>query len=269
MRPPIGLRGEVETTLPIGAGLSSSAALLVALALAFGYDGSDVELALMCQRAEARASGVPVGVMDPLVSACGRATHALLIDCHTLEFARVPLPDSVRFAAVHSGQPRTLAGSAYGVRRAEVAAAATALGSPLREASPQDVRCIDDPVLRRRARHVVSENERTRLFAAAMAARDLAAVGELMEQSQASLRDDYEVSTPTVDALVEQLRAWPGVIGARMTGGGFGGAVVVAAHADSALPGWEMIPSDGALALRREATECPGASASSRGPTAS
>ena len=215
LRPLVGGRGSVTTTLPVGGGLSSSAALEVSVAVA-----------LACQRAEHLACGVPTGIMDQLVSAGGQEGHVLLIDCTTLERRPVALPEDVEVLVVHSGQARTLAGSAYAERRAQVDTASEWLGRPMRDARLGDIDTIDDAVIRRRARHVVSENARVLAFADALDAADLAGAGALMGESHASLRDDFEVSTPTVDALVDHLAATPGVWGVRMTGGGFGGCVV-------------------------------------------
>ncbi|MCU1452548.1 MAG: Galactokinase, partial [Acidimicrobiales bacterium] len=228
LRPERGFTGTVATTLPVGAGLSSSSALTVAVALALGFDGSPVELARACQRAEIRASGVPGGIMDQLASAAGVERHALLIDCHALTIEPVPLPPHTEVVVVHSGEPRRLAESAYGERRAECERAEQALG-PLRLIDARDLGAVErlaDPVLRRRARHVVTENARVRAFVQAFRAGDVIAAGRLMAGSHASLRDDFEVSTPTLDRLVERLAATPGVYGARLTGAGFGGCVV-------------------------------------------
>jgi galactokinase len=220
-----GFSGTVSSTVPTGAGLSSSAALEVAVALALGFEGTPAELALLCQRAEQRASGVPCGVMDQLASAAGVAGHALLLDCTTLAVDPVPLPEDVEVVAVHSGEARQLAGSAYADRRAEVEAAEALVG-PLRTASLDAVAAIEDEVLRRRARHVVTENARVHALAAALRSGSLAEAGALMVESHASLRDDFAVSTPTLDALVARLCAMPGVVGARLTGAGFGGCAV-------------------------------------------
>ncbi|HUQ39094.1 MAG TPA: galactokinase [Acidimicrobiales bacterium] len=224
-RPPVGFDGGVSTTLPIGAGLSSSAALEVAVALALGFEGTALELALACQRAEQVASGVPCGVMDQLASAGGVDGHALLIDCTSLTIEPVGLPDGVEVVVIHSGQERTLMGSAYAERRAACEAAAAVVG-PLREATVDGLGVIVDEVTRARARHVVTENGRVRDFAAALVAGDHSAAGALMVASHASLRDDFEVSTPVLDALVDDLVATSGVHGARLTGAGFGGCVV-------------------------------------------
>jgi galactokinase len=246
LRPTEGFVGEVSTTLPIGAGLSSSAALEVAVALALGFEGSAVDLARLTQLAEHQASGVPCGIMDQLASAAGVAGHALLIDCHELTVTPIALPDDVEVRVVHSGQERQLAGSAYAERTAAVAAAEEELG-PLRLLrDPAAADALADPILRRRARHVISENERVRAVAAALPAGDLATVGEALAASHASLRDDFEVSTPVLDALVDRLAATTGVIGVRLTGAGFGGCVVALTEPGALDEGWSVHASDGA-----------------------
>lgn len=246
VRPTTGFTGEVTTTLPIGAGLSSSAALEVAVALALGFEGTPLALAELARRAEHRASGVPCGIMDQLTVAAGVAGHLLLIDCATLAIEPVPVPDGVEVRVIHSGQQRRLAESGYATRTAEVAAAERVLG-PLRLLTdPAEVDGVEDEVVRRRARHVITENARVRAFASALGAGDLAAAGELMAASHASLRDDYEVSTPVLDALVDRLEAIPGVHGARLTGAGFGGCVVVLAEPGAIDEGWLVRPSAGA-----------------------
>lgn len=245
VRPAVGGIGFVTTTLPVGAGLASSAALEVAVALALGFRGAPVELARACQEAEHLASAVPCGIMDQLASAAGVDGHALLIDCATLELTPVPLPDGVEVVVVDSGQRRSLADSRYGVRRAQCEEAAAEIG-PLRDASLAGVEAIGDDDLRRRARHVVTENGRVRAFAAALAAGDLAAAGALMVESHVSLRDDFEVSTRLLDELVERLSATPGVFGARLTGAGFGGCVVALTAAGSAVEGWRVRAVEGA-----------------------
>jgi len=248
VRPPVGFVGMVTTDLPIGGGLSSSAALEVAVALALGADGPPLDLARTCQRAEQRASGVPSGIMDQLASAAGVDGHALLIDCRDLTVEPVPLPPGAEVVVVDSGQARTLVGSAYAERRAQ-AEAATAVIGPLREATGADLDRLDDPLARRRARHVVTENERVRQFAAALAAGHLTGAGALMVASHASLRDDYEVSTPVLDALVERLLAVPGVYGARLTGAGFGGCVVALTDPGALAEGWPVRAAAGAAVV--------------------
>jgi galactokinase len=219
-----GFAGALSSDLPV-AGLSSSAAVEVATALALGHVGPPLAIAQLCQAAEHRAIGVPCGIMDQLTSAAGVAGHALLIDCHSLEITSCPLPEDVDVVIVQSGEHRELINSAYATRRAECEAAQKIIG-PLRLASPSDTEAIDDPTLRARARHVVTENLRVRAFAEALAHRDYTQAGRLMVESHTSLGADFEVSTPTLDALVDALVDTPGVHGARLTGAGFGGAVV-------------------------------------------
>ncbi len=249
MRPGSGGRATVTTTLPVGAGLSSSAALEVSFALALGFQGTPLELAQACQRAEHLASGVPSGVMDQLAAAAGREGHALLIDCRSFDVTPVPVPDDVVVIVVHSGQSRTLVGSPYAERRAQCDAAARIVG-PLRDASIDDVAALDDGVLRRRARHVITENARVTAFADALDRRDLSSAGRLMVESHRSLRDDFGVSTPALDALVDRLLAAPGVYGARLTGAGFGGCVVALAEPATPVDGWRLRPAAGASVLR-------------------
>jgi galactokinase len=237
LRPDHGVAGTVRTSLPLGAGLSSSSSLTVAVALALGFAGSPVELARACQRAEQLATGVPGGIMDQLTAATAVPGHALLIDCATLAVSPVRLPDDIDVVVVHSGERRALDVSAYARRRAECEAAEREMRQPLRTATLDAVERLDDARLRRRARHVVTENERVRAVARALVGGDLATVGAAMAASHASLRDDFEVSTPALDALAERLTAAPGVIGARLTGAGFGGCVIALAHAGARLEG--------------------------------
>ena len=249
MRPSFGLTGTVTTTIPIGGGMSSSHALQVAVALALGFEGSTVELAKLTQRAENRASGVPTGIMDQLSIVSGVAGHALLIDCGELTVDPVPLPDDIDVVVIFVAQ-RTLVGSAYADRVAECALAEREIGA-LRHAATADVAGIGDALIRRRAEHVVAENQRVRDFAAAMRTHDLEVAGKLMVASHASLRDLYETSTPQMDAAVAELAAMPGVYGARMTGGGFGGCVVAmtepgAIDLGGSRPAWTVHSVDGA-----------------------
>ncbi len=247
MSPATGIRGRVTTTIPIGGGMSSSHALEVAVALALGFDGGAVELAKLTQRAENRASGVPTGIMDQFSIAAGVAGHALLMDCGALTVTPVPMPEGVdvvvRFIA-----HRTLVGSAYADRVAECAAAEREIG-PLREATAHDAGRIADAVVRRRAQHVVAENQRVRDFAVALRAGDLRTAGELMVASHVSLRDLYETSIPVMDEAVDRLVATPGVLGARMTGGGFGGCVIALAEPGALTDGWVVHPVDGARVI--------------------
>ena len=210
----------VASTVPVGAGLSSSAALCVALVLALDGEREPAAVAEAARAVEVEASGVPVGLMDQLASVLGRADAALLLDCRDARVTPVPLPDGVRVGVVHSGLPRTLATSAYAARRAACEAVARRLGlAALRDATPDQVR--DDPA----ARHVVSENARVLDAAAALRAGDVGRLGRLLVASHQSLRDDFAVSTPELDLLVELLLE-EGAFGARLTGAGFGGCVV-------------------------------------------
>ncbi|HEX4979314.1 MAG TPA: galactokinase family protein [Acidimicrobiales bacterium] len=224
----VGGTGTVRTTIPVGAGLASSAALTVATALAVGHPHGALSLARLCQEAERRASGVRCGIMDPLVSAAGVEDHALLLDCRSLTWDAVRLPAGLAVLVVHSGERRSLSFTAYGRRRAQCEAAERVIG-PLRDADAAGVAAIADAEIRARARHVVSENARVTEFAAALAGGDVRAAGALMVDSHRSLRDDFGVSTVVLDELVERLVAQAGVHGARLTGAGFGGCVVALA----------------------------------------
>ena len=237
------IRGHVTTAIPVGAGLSSSAALEIACAIAFGFEGNPTDLAMLTRRAEHRATGVPTGIMDQLCIASAREGHATLIDCRTLGVTHVPVPDDVSFV-VRFVAHRTLAGSGYAERVAECAAAEREIG-PLRDATPADTARITDATVRSRARHVVSENARVTAFADAMRAGDWRGAGGLMTESHRSLDADYAVSTPAMNAAVDELLAVPGVLGARMTGGGFGGCVVAMCTPGAHVPGWIVNPSAG------------------------
>jgi galactokinase len=241
-----GFSGAVTSTVPIGAGLSSSGALGVAVALALGAEATlnRVEIALLCQRAQRAATGVPAGVLDEMASLHGVAGHAILLDCHDLATETVRLPEQAEIIVRYLSH-RTVAGSPYVERVASCQAAEKEIG-PLRLASIDDVANIADPVLRARARHVVSENQRVRDCAAALEAGDLAAAGRLMTESHHSLRDDYEVSTPELDRAVETLNGTTGVYGARLTGAGFGGCVIALAQPGAVTEGWLVQAVDGA-----------------------
>ncbi len=257
-RPETGGTAHVKSDLPVGAGLSSSAALAVALACVLGVDGSPVAVARLCRQAE-HLAGTPVGLLDPLVCAGARAGHALLVDFATLSTRDVPVPDDADVVVVDSGERRALRDAGYAARVAECEAAAAVVG-PLGLAGPEDVVGLRDPVLRRRARHVVGECARVDAFADALAAGDLATAGALMVESHRSLADDFEVSTPALDATVATLLSCPGVHGARLTGAGFGGSVVAVAEPGAvgptvpvpgtrggSLPARHVRPADGCL----------------------
>jgi galactokinase len=223
-RPDVGMRATLSSTVPPGAGLSSSTALEVAIAVSLagvaGWSLPPQELAHACRDAEEAATGVPSGMMDQLASICGVAGCALLIDCCTFDVTPVPLPNDLAVLVVHSGVPRVLAKSEYAARRQACEEAAARIGvSSLRDATPVQVAEISE------ARHVVSENARVLAAADALRAGDVETLGRLFVASHESLRDDYRVSTPELDVLVEELvRA--GAYGARLTGAGFGGCVV-------------------------------------------
>jgi len=193
----------VESDVPPGSGLSSSAALLVAIAAGLHPELDGKEAALACQRAEQRATGVHVGVMDQFASALGRRGNALLLDCSTLDYQTVPFPDELVIAVIDSGEHRSLADTPYNERRREAES-----GHP------------------KRRRHVESEIARVHAFVDALHERRFERLGVLLKESHQSLRDDFEVSTPNVDALVE--RAWgiEGCLGARIMGAGFGGSIL-------------------------------------------
>jgi len=229
-----GWEGIVTGDVPAGAGLSSSAALEVAAARAFAAAAAipwDAKaMAVRCQRAENRWVGMNCGIMDQMISACGRAGHAVLIDCRSLELSPAPLPDDVSVVVLDTGTRRGLVDSQYNARRADCEAACAALGvKALRDATLQlldERRASLSETAFRRARHVISENERTVRAAEAMRSGDVDALGLMLGESHRSLRDDYEVSSPALDAIVDAATAHPACLGARMTGAGFGGCAV-------------------------------------------
>jgi galactokinase len=210
----------IRSTVPRGAGLSSSAALEVAVARALS-DRPGEELARLAQRAENEFVGVQSGIMDQFAVTLARAGHALLLDCRDLSYRHIPVPDGVAIVVCDSHVKRRHAESGYNDRRAACEAAAARLGlRSLRDATLEQVRDLP------RARHVVSENVRTLRGAAALEAGDCVAFGELMDESHASLRDDYEVVPPALDELAAATRAVDGCYGSRITGAGFGGCTV-------------------------------------------
>lgn len=239
------VHGHVTTTIPVGAGLSSSAALEIASALALGFNGTPAELAQLTRRAEHRATGVPTGIMDQLCIASAREGHATLIDCRSLGVTHVPVPSDVKFV-VRFVAHRTLQGSEYADRVAQCTEIERRIG-PLRDATLHDVESLGDDTLLRRARHVVTENSRVLEFAAALGAGDFAAAGSLMTDGHRSLSDDYATSNAVMDAAVKELVATPGVLGARMTGGGFGGCVVAMCEPAAVVDGWVVRPVGAAV----------------------
>ncbi|HEU4385417.1 MAG TPA: galactokinase [Anaeromyxobacteraceae bacterium] len=245
-----GMDLAVGGTLPQGAGLSSSAALEVATALVaadlHGAEAEPARLALLCQKAENEFVGVQCGVMDPFVSLAARAGHALFLDCRSLRHEHVPLELSGYAVAVcHSGVRHALVGSEYNLRRRQCQAGVEALRasfpgiSALRDATPEQLEACRgrmSPEVHRRCRHVVAENQRVLDSVAALRAGDLPLFGRLLDASHASLRDDYQVSCPEIDLLVELARSQPGVLGSRLTGGGFGGCTVNLVSRDALEP---------------------------------
>ncbi len=238
--PLTGFRGVLTSDLPTGAGLSSSAALELVTAWALAGTAppplEPLELARVCQIAENRYVGVQSGLMDQFASACGEAGSALFLDCRTLEYRTVPIPDGLRLVVVHSGVTHQHDGGEYNTRREECERAVAAL-SRLSGRTLAQLRDVDaamliqfgsqlDPVERRRAEHIVGENARVLETEAALRARDLPAIGRLFAESHASMRDQFEITTPEMDTLVEIAAATPGVVAARMTGGGFGGCTI-------------------------------------------
>jgi galactokinase len=246
MRLPLqGIEAVITSDIPIGAGLSSSAALEVAFAMALlklnAVRAEPMVLALWCQRAENEFVGVRCGIMDQMAATLGKRQHALLLDCRDLSYEHVPLPEGIAFVVADTGKPRTLAASEYNRRRHECGEAVRSLrallGRPvqsLRDVDSDEVEALfeqlPDPV-RRRARHVTTENNRVRAFAQALREGDLHRAGTLLLASHASLRDDYEVSCPELDAMVRALMSVDGVLGARLTGAGFGGACLAMVRA--------------------------------------
>ncbi len=229
-----GFRAVFTGDVPLGSGLSSSAALEVAVVKAIdrlaGGETPDGDLARIAQRAENEWAGVQCGIMDQLISAAGEKGHALLIDCRSLQASPAPLPDGYTVVIMDTATPRSLAGSAYNQRRRECEGAAKLLGvETLRDvdeaALEKKKSSLPNPLLRR-ARHVVTENARTLRAAEAMNRSDAERLGALMNESHDSLRDDYEVSCPELDVMVEIARKTEGCHGGRMTGAGFGGCAV-------------------------------------------
>ena len=241
-RPTRGWEGVAAGDVPLGAGLSSSAALELAAARTFsaisGVVWQPVAMARIAQRAENEWVGVNCGIMDQLISAAGAAGHALLIDCRSLETQLVLIPDSVAVVVLDTGTRRGLVDSAYNERRAQCEAAARFFGVPaLRDVDVATFSAREselDPVTRRRARHVIHENARTLDAARLLERGDVAAVGALMDASHVSLRDDFEVSRSELDTMVELARRNDACLGARMTGAGFGGCAVALVRREGA-----------------------------------
>lgn len=238
--PQHGVKAHLSTTIPVGAGLSSSAALELAVAYALTDNIDPTQLALLMQQAEQRATGVPTGIMDQLCIARALEGMGTLIDCSTLEVIHIPIPTEVEFVVQFIAH-RTLEGSEYSDRVRECAEAEATIG-PLRNASISDTSHIENDTVARRARHVISENLRVIEFTNALSTGDYNTAGQLMRASHESLSADFGVSTPQMDAVVRELCRVPGVYGSRMTGGGFGGCVVTMCEPGTDLDGWRVRP---------------------------
>lgn len=236
-----GLEGVVSGNIPRGSGLSSSAGLEISNALALLSAANAVDalsgpqIAKAAQHAENAFVGVNCGIMDQFISTLGEEGHALLIDCRSLEYQRVPFPEGASLVIGNTKASRSLASSAYNERRAQCEAGVAALQAVLpgitalrdvTSAQLEEHKALLSPVVYRRCRHVVGENERVTATVAALAAGDLREVGRLMNASHESLRYDYEVSSDALDAMVDAMRSAPGCLGARLTGAGFGGCAV-------------------------------------------
>ncbi|MEM8486858.1 MAG: galactokinase [Bacteroidota bacterium] len=229
-----GWDGVIAGDVPVGAGLSSSAALELATARCFAavsdFDWDPKQMALLAQHAECEWIGMQCGVMDQLIAAAGQTDKALLIDCASLDMQPAPLPPGTAVIVMDTSTRRQLVDSAYNERRASCESVAAAFGLQtlrLLEPAAFEARFDQlDPVARRRARHVLGENARTLLAVEAMKAGDAATLGRLMNESHASLRDDFEVSSPALDQMAALAQAHPACFGARMTGAGFGGCAV-------------------------------------------
>ncbi|MCS7191541.1 MAG: galactokinase [Armatimonadetes bacterium] len=246
----IGLKGidaVVASDIPIGAGLSSSAAIEVGFAMTFLYfvsaDVPQPTLAQWCQLAEHKFAGVQCGIMDQMIALMGKADHALLLDCRDLSHRHVPLPKGIAFVVADTGVPRTLAASEYNIRLQQCKEAVQWLSKllerpikSLRDVALEELGQVFNEMpepIRRRARHVITENNRVWAFQQAMREGALKRAGSLLLASHASLRDDYEVSSRELDAMVKALMSIDGVLGARLTGAGFGGACLAMVRKDA------------------------------------
>jgi galactokinase len=251
-----GMDAVVHGDVPLGSGLSSSAAIEVATAVLFqaldGFDLDGVSTALLCQRAENVFVGVNCGIMDQFISRLAQKDKALLIDCRSLEYRYVRIPESgYRFVVADTGKRRGLVDSEYNARRRECEQAAAFFARHRPEVrSLRDVTLEElleakdsiDPIVFKRAHHVITENERTLQAVRLLESGDMEGFGELMNASHESLRDDYGVSCAELDAMVEEARKVPGVLGARMTGAGFGGCTVSLVREDAVEQLLDVLP---------------------------
>jgi galactokinase len=256
----------IHGNVPQGAGLSSSASLEAAVCYAFLEAAhrklGGTETALLCQRAENEFVGARCGIMDQFVSVNGREGHAVLLDCRSLEFHHQPIPEQVRMVICNTMVRHSVAGGEYNERRRECEVAALYFSGvlpgvkALRDVSLKDFEKHGSGLtetVRRRARHVITENERVIVAANALARQDVAYFGQLMRESHGSLRDDFEVSCGELDVMVELAERADGVFGARMTGGGFGGCTINLVHSDYV----EMFKSKVAEGYERETGQKP------------
>jgi galactokinase len=243
---PVGIQAVLTSDVPVGAGMSSSAAVELAFAYArnklsdFGL--SPAELALLSQKAENQYVGVNCGIMDQMISACGKAGHAMMLDTRSMERGYFPMPEGVAIVVIDSTVRRSLAASEYNVRRAQCEEAVRILKADLPEiVALRDV-TVDDlarlgsqlsEVVFRRAKHVVHENARVLQVAKALHNGDIVTVGALMGEAHQSLRDDYEVSAAELDCIVAAAMEVDGCYGARLTGAGFGGCAIALAAEDA------------------------------------
>lgn len=250
----------IRSSVPQGAGLSSSAALEVAMALALANVEDRQALAELCRDAEADFAGVPCGIMDQFASVFSESGSAMLLDCRSLERRTVKLPEGATLVAVDSGVKHSLGTSAYRARVEECAEAARAIRAvdpqvaSLRDATEVHLDIEMSAVARKRARHVVSENARVLAFVAAAGRGEAEEMGRLMIASHKSLTDDYEVGCEALDTLVEVARKIEGVYGARMTGAGFGGCIVVLLNKDAMQEFLNAVPSEYSSRCGFEAT---------------
>ena len=260
-----GFFATIQSDLPASAGLGSSAALSVATAFFLlklaQREMPPLEIAKICQHAEHRFAGVQSGLLDQIMSIFGESNHLVFFDCRTEKVRTIPFPEGFVFIVADSGSKRELAAGKYNERRQETRAAAEALGvSALRDVSAAQLSAAGIPELfRRRAAHIIGENERVSRACALLEHGDVSGLGKLMNESHESSRTNFENSTPELDRLVDLAREQPGVLGARLTGGGFGGASVVLCEnacaedaarnlASAATQTFICRPADGALA---------------------
>lgn len=217
---------EITSDLPISSGLSSSAAFSVALLMSLGFKyNSKLELAKAAQKTEHLATGVPCGLLDQIAITMAEAGKALLINFSELSISSIPIPNEAVFLVIHSGIYRTLENQAYADRVKQADALAKLLG-PLNEVGLEDLKSIKDPLLKRRAVHIITENERVKQASEALKQNDLSCFGQLLYQSHESLSKNYDVSTKEIDQIINYLKSIKEVIGARLTGAGFGGCII-------------------------------------------